>query len=352
MSGTWLTPQTLHTPTTGFENVPLTAKEFSGREINIKFPTDGPKQAVLCATAPVSITTPEGEKLRSKIHSVQDLMIVPSGQKEPLGTTPNQRETLGPTWATGYYYRDVAWEKQSCTVAGNSLTSVHDIVLCADGLTLLAAGETYDFDNKHVNRVMRSTDHGFRWDICEVGLPPEHIFNFEQPRIYLAPGCGSAFLFAGNSSPPSLYRSDDHGNSWTKLTNSHREWYRVNMFDVSFDGQTLVASIQPHTSNVPYLLYISTDSGATWQCCEVFKSRGEDVISVCFDNEFRTIIAGFKDGHTEYSTDFGTTWTKSTTNFLMTKPIKVIASFSDTPKMNALTYAACGQERYTMPNEL
>jgi hypothetical protein len=350
MSGTWLTPQTLHTPTTDFEKAPLTAKEFAGREINIKFPTDGPKQAVLCATAPVSITTPEGEKLRSKIHSVQDLMIVPSGQKEPLGTTPNQRETLGPTWATGYYYRDVAWEKQSRSVAGNSLTSVHDIVLCADGLTLLAAGETYDFDNKHVNRVMRSTDHGFRWDICEVGLPPEHIFHCAQPRIYLAPGCGSAFLFAGNSSPPSLYRSDDHGNSWTKLTNSHREWYRVNMFDVSFDGQTLVASIYPNTSNVPYLLYISTDSGATWQCCEVFKSRGEDVISVCFDNEFRTIIAGFEDGHTEYSTDFGTTWTKSTTNFLMTKPIKVIASFSDTPKMNALTYAACGQELFISPN--
>ena len=148
--------------------------------------------------------------------------------------------------------------------------------------------------------LFKSTDGGSSWQqLTGHGLP-----GGEWGRVGISVARGGRVYAAIDATPAGLYRSDDHGNSWTRAGTdprvASRAWY--------FSGVTADPN-HPDTVYLPNVgLYRSTDAGNTFTVVRGAPG-GDDYHTLWIDpNDSSRMILGTDQGAT-ISVDGAKTWT-------------------------------------------
>ncbi|HJZ82155.1 MAG TPA: hypothetical protein VKD91_17475, partial [Pyrinomonadaceae bacterium] len=139
--------------------------------------------------------------------------------------------------------------------------------------------------------VFKSTDNGKTWTQLKGGLPD----NIIQANIAIAPSAPNR-LFASLALSPGLviYRSDDAGESWTRITTDPRPAGRIG------GGDLAVLRVDPKNPDIVYSASVvswkSADGGKTWTA---FRGApgGDDYQNVWVSpNNSEVIILGSDQG--------------------------------------------------------
>ena len=150
--------------------------------------------------------------------------------------------------------------------------------------------------------VFKSTDNGKSWTQLKGGLPD----NIIQANIAIAPSAPNR-LFASLALSPGLviYRSDDAGETWTRITTDPRPAGRIG------GGDLAVLRVDPKNPDVVYSASVvswkSVDGGKTWTA---FRGApgGDDYQNVWINpNNSAVIILGSDQGAV-ITTNGGRTW--------------------------------------------
>jgi photosystem II stability/assembly factor-like uncharacterized protein len=109
--------------------------------------------------------------------------------------------------------------------------------------------------------LFKSTDGGDHWEQLKQGLPPEGVV---QANIAIAPSRPSrVFASVATLKGTGLYRSDDSGGNWVKITEDSRPALRI-----GGGGELSVPTFDPKNPDVVYVASIvtwkSSDGGKTW----------------------------------------------------------------------------------------
>jgi len=134
------------------------------------------------------------------------------------------------------------WKRVDSSFSNSSITS-----LTISGTVILAA--TYD-------GLYRSTNNGTTWEQANSGLPSVPYY----PRAINFSVVGSK-IFAGSSSPATIFLSTDNGSSWTDIGNEGIE---------PLSGISSIASVNANLFATTYYgIYISTNNGSSWTAVNV-----------------------------------------------------------------------------------
>jgi photosystem II stability/assembly factor-like uncharacterized protein len=133
---------------------------------------------------------------------------------------------------------------------------------------------------------------------------------------------GSTFGGEGSAQASPLFRSNNYGLTWQNVTENadpgiRNYWVSV---DVSNDGQTMIAASDRSVAstevygNDPGKLFISHDSGATWE--NISPDTTEDWVSVAISGDASKIVAVANDDtqNVYVSDNSGDTWQSSPIN--------------------------------------
>jgi photosystem II stability/assembly factor-like uncharacterized protein len=150
--------------------------------------------------------------------------------------------------------------------------------------------------------VFKSTDNGKTWRQLGGGLPE----NIIQANLAIAPSSPNR-LFASIALSPGLmiYRSDDAGETWTRITTDPRPAGRIG------GGDLAVLRVDPKNPDVVYSASIvswkSVDGGKTWTA---FRGApgGDDYQNVWINPNNSDVIIMASDQGTVVTTNGGKSW--------------------------------------------
>ena len=172
---------------------------------------------------------------------------------------------------------------------------------------LLISTCTLGFENDYVYNVYRSSDHGITWTSINNGLG----LTVNGPSVgplAVSPDGECYIVISSSTSPTSLFRSRDFGNNWVRL---------------NFDSTVNVSQIVVNSEGKVFLggngVYRSTDNGNNWTTV-VTGLRQTTVSSLSISNS-GYLLAGTNDG--VYRSVQATT--------------SVLSSISDLPLSNSLS---------------
>jgi len=202
--------------------------------------------------------------------------------------------------------------------------------------------------------VYRSSDHGETWTLVTGGLPM-------QPRnpstnvVAAVPSPGETegtTLFAGISYR-GLYRSTDYGEHWSQATSGLDDPNVTDLIAASAsEGTRLYAGTMNLNSSIYSGVYRSTDNGTQWTAL----LRNTQVISVAVIQTSGAtpgiaILAGTTNGLILRTTDEGTTWTEWNSG----KPNTYVGDlcvYSDSVGSNkSMAFAAIGGDVFRSSDE-
>lgn len=190
------------------------------------------------------------------------------------------------------------------TWTSNSLPSMYwsSVASSADGNTLLLAA-TYDASFSSAGGIFVSTNAGASWTS-----------NTANNVVGVAVSADGSKMFAVGGSP--FLRSTDFGTTWTQETNAPAitSWTSPSQFiAASADGTRLVLCVPSEGDIIlnpnPGFIYVSTDSGDTWNQTSAPSNYWGYVASSA---DGKTIVAVRNIGGPGpicLSTDSGATWT-------------------------------------------
>ncbi len=150
--------------------------------------------------------------------------------------------------------------------------------------------------------VFKSTDNGKTWRQLGGGLPE----NIIQANLAIAPSSPNR-LFASIALSPGLmiYRSDDAGETWTRITTDARPAGRIG------GGDLAIIRVDPKNADVVYSASIvswkSVDGGKTWNA---FRGApgGDDYQNVWINPNNSDVIILASDQGTVITTNGGKSW--------------------------------------------
>lgn len=234
--------------------------------------------------------------------------LAPNGTAQYHGTETLSEVLVGTVDGVAVIVRDAnEWALETTNLSGTHISSLfHD------------ANHDLVFAASHAGGVWRSFDHGRSWSKLDG--------QFADLNVYTVTGIerdGSLELYVGTE-PVRLYRSTDHGATWERLpaiesASGHERWtfpapphigHLKNLTFHPTDADRLLASIEQGG------LYLSRDRGGSWVELEGIAHPSDhvykDVHRVVLHprNPSRMWITG-GDG-ISMSDDGGTTWRKLT----------------------------------------
>jgi photosystem II stability/assembly factor-like uncharacterized protein len=151
--------------------------------------------------------------------------------------------------------------------------------------------------------IFKSTDGGTSWKQLSQGLPPEGVV---QADIAIAPSDPHR-IYATVANPRSvgIYRSDDAGESWTRITNDGRPASRIG------GGDLPVPAVHPTNPDIVIIAstvsWKSTDGGRTWAALRGAPG-GDDYQRPWINPTNPDIIALASDQGAIISVNGGQTW--------------------------------------------
>ncbi len=231
----------------------------------------------------------------------------------------------GPLWASGgerglYKTTDggESWER-ILNVSEN--TGIADIVFDAQNPDLIYASSYQR--RRHVGiliaggpegTIYKSTDAGATWKEIANGLPEADIGRIALEVSPHYPGIVYAAV-ASQDDLSGMFRSDDYGESWTKLNDYHPN-------DPQYYGELFADPHRPgRVCAVDTNLYCTTDNGVTW---EPFRLQGVHVDhhEIVFDPVDPDYMMIGNDGGLYESYDAGLTW-RHFANLPVAQPYRV-----------------------------
>ncbi len=146
------------------------------------------------------------------------------------------------------------------TWTSNYLGEVDGVTMSADGAKIIAAGSVYV--GGATNFFWRSTNSGLTWTGIP-NAPPLHATT--SPSQYIASSADGkkliyALPFDVSGNPGSIYVSTNSGDTWNPTAAPSNNWYSVAS---SADGNVLLA-VPNSGIFTPESVYLSTNCGATW----------------------------------------------------------------------------------------
>ncbi len=151
--------------------------------------------------------------------------------------------------------------------------------------------------------LFKSTDGGTTWHQLAAGLPKD----FVQANIAIAPSNPKRLYIslASGRNDLGIYRSDDAGESWTKITDDPRPAARIG------GGDLPVVRVDPKNPDVVYsasvVLWKSSDGGKTWTALRGAPG-GDDYQNIWINPNNPDIIIVPGDQGTIVTVDGGQTW--------------------------------------------
>ncbi|MEI8243930.1 MAG: sialidase family protein, partial [bacterium] len=158
-----------------------------------------------------------------------------------------------------------------------------------------------------------------RWESANKGLDVREGTGIQS--VALGGRTPVAYVAAGGG----LYRSDDRGASWRRLTGKDPVLAGARWVAAAPDDGTCVFAAAEAAGGG---LYRSADGGATWKRCEGLAGEDVESVAVCSQNA-KVVLAGQRDGNfMSSSADGGATWIKHD----MGGPVKgqVVLAMSET----------------------
>jgi photosystem II stability/assembly factor-like uncharacterized protein len=162
--------------------------------------------------------------------------------------------------------------------------------------------------------IFKSTDAGATWNEVGTGLPQGDIGRIALEVSPQYPGVVYATV-AAQDDKSGIFRSDDHGESWTKVNDYHPN-------DPQYYGELFADPHRPgRVCAVDTQLHCTTDNGVTW---EPFRLQGVHVDhhEIVFDPVDPNYMLLGNDGGLYESFDAGQTW-RHFSNLPVAQPYRV-----------------------------
>lgn len=183
--------------------------------------------------------------------------------------------------------------------------------------------------------IYTSTDSGVTWTLrSNAG---------SQAWSKIVSSADGTVLLAFDQNNGRFRRSGDSGVNWATLFNAPGFSWGREAFDISDDGQTIIAAHKPGS------IYRSTDSGASWS--EITSAGSRDWFTLSCNSDCSTILAVDNSsstgvaGYVYLSQDSGATWTEQTSLGLLNwyaaevprnNPSILLAGGGNTPRLVSL----------------
>lgn len=159
--------------------------------------------------------------------------------------------------------------------------------------------------------IWKSINGGTSWSVVD-----DFMANLAVSTLVMQPnnsnsmyaGTGEGFYNADSIQGAGIFKSTDHGTTWTQLASTNNsDFYYVNRLAISPDSSTILAVTG--SNNIPSGIWRSINDGSTWTKV----STDGYVKDVQFDptNSSKAIAAG-SYGRAYYSIDGGASWTPAT----------------------------------------
>ena len=171
--------------------------------------------------------------------------------------------------------------------------------------------------------IWKTTDAGATWTNLTASMPnlatTSLAISKSQPDVIYA-GTGEGFFGIGMVKGDGIFKSTDHGNSWTLLTSTtnNRDFYFINRIIVSPTDPNIVI-IATNTG-----ILKSTDGGVSWRKTYNSVLRIQDIEADPTD--FNTLYAGENTNGVIKSTDMGENWLLSSTGIGGVKRVELAVS--------------------------
>ena len=224
---------------------------------------------------------------------------------------PNAERGIYRSLDGGVTWQQVLHEDADTGGSAVAIDPTHpDIVYAALWRTRLGPWEDKNEFNGTGGGLFKSSDGGTTWKPLTAGLPP----NLSQINIALAPSAPNRLYATVGTSEPGeyssaaglgLFRSDDGGESWIRITSDPRPALRIG------GGDLAVVRVDPSNPDVVYSAGIvtmkSNDGGRSWQPLRGAPG-GDDYQNVWINPNDSRIVVLVSDQGAVVTVNGGNTW--------------------------------------------
>jgi len=224
---------------------------------------------------------------------------------------PNQERGIFRSGDGGATWQKVLYKDENTGGSDVAIDPSHpDVVYASLWQSRLGPWEDNNSFEGTAGGLFKSTDGGNTWRKLTTGLPD----NLVQINTAIAPSEPSRLYATVSTTEPNgygtgrgvgFYRSDDHGESWTRITEDPRPAMKIGGGDLS------MPKVDPKNPDVVYVASIvtvrSTDGGKTWTSLRGAPG-GDDYQNLWINPENPKIILLVSDQGAVVTVNGGETW--------------------------------------------